>query len=901
MGNLNFHDIQGNILRGYNFAAAIHYFVKVHDEASGRALLRDLLPEVTHAHEWTKRPAIALNIALTYSGLEILGVEETVLESLPCAFREPIRERAARELGDEPDAWDAELGTPDTHILVLLASSETPRGQPEESLPARYPQLECASSWLMDRVRAHNATPVHRQDVARLPHQREHFGFADGLGQPAVEGMTNNVPGQGTPEEDPRAWRDIKAGEFILGYPDEDGEYADCVCGPAAWLVYDGTYMVYRKLEQNVPRFRRLLSRQAAAYAQATFDCGRITPQLSAHASFELMAAKLVGRWRDGQALELEPGPNRHAAGDLRAQSQESIDNDFRYGNDLDGLICPVGAHIRRTNPRDLGPTGQDARRHRIIRRGMPYGPPYPDWDGTGEHTHPPHEDRQSEPPHENGQEANAEKPKRGERGLIFICFNADLERQFELVQGQWCNDGNNFGLGAEQDFLLGSRKTGRMTIEGDPAFFASRDERLVITRGCEYLLMPGLAALERLSAPPAAVSALETITPEEPAATQRVVDLVLEEMHRYYDHTRPMRRGQHPKPHAVLEADFIVADVPQDLRFGLFAAAKTYRAWIRFSSSQSPPHSDAQPDAQGMAIKVVGVKGEKILADERWLTTQDFILVNHPNFFLRDAQDVAEFGQSVTAAASVADVKCQALAFFLRRRNLCGALTLRKTIATKPSNPLDVEYWSQTPYALGDNHAVKYSARPSGPPIGGLGVPPSDWDALEEAIAKALAPVDAEYWFEFRVQRQGDPATMPIEDPTVRWNERDSRFRTVAMIRIRHQEVTTPERREFGENLSFTPWHSLWAHRPLGAINRVRRAVYPASSRLRHRRNGAQFCEPGTPEKSCPPRMMDWVRDCLDSAASQRPADRAQAEPRVAPAQAEPPVAPAQAEPPPG
>ncbi len=858
MGNLNFHDIQGNILRGYNFAAGLHYFVKVHDEESGRALLRDLLPEVTRAVEWTKPPAIALNVALTHSGLKTLGVEEAVLDSLPCAFRAPIRERAPRQLGDDVDDWEPHLGTRDTHILVLLASSEKPRGKPEEPLPARYPQLECAGLWLMERLRTHDAELVYRQDVAALGDQREHFGFADGLGQPAVQGMTNNLLGQGTPDADPGAWRDIKAGEFILGYPNEDGEYADAVCGPAAWLLYDGTYMVYRKLEQDVPGFRQLLSGQAETYAEAELNSGRLTCPLSPRAGFELMAAKLVGRWRDGRALELEPGPARDKDEDLRTKKSPNLDNNFRYGDDRGGHICPVGAHVRRTNPRDLGPTGQDARRHRIIRRGMPYGPSYDGWDGEGERT---------------------ENPDHQKRGLIFTCFNAELERQFEVVQGQWSDDGNAFGLGAEQDFLLGSRKTGKMTIEGDPPFFVGRDARLVITRGCEYLLMPGIAALERLSAPPAAVCRLETIPPEEPAATHRIVDLVLGEMRRDYEHTRPMRRGQHPKAHAVLKAKFIVEHVPEDLRFGLFAVEKTYPAWIRFSSSHSPPQSDAERDAHGMAIKVVEVEGEKILPNERRMTTQDFILVNHRTFFLRDAEGVAEFAEDVTASASLRDVKRHAIEFFLRRGDFHDAGTLLRTIHTRPPNPLDVEYWSQTPYALGDDHAVKYSVRPTGPPIGALGSPPSDWGALEEAVEKALAPVDAEYWFEFRVQRQADPVSMPIEDPTVRWNERDSGFRTVAMIRIAHQDMTTRERGAFGENLSFTPWHSLWAHRPLGAINRVRRAVYPASSHLRHERNRARVCEPGGEIASCPPRMMDWIRDCLESAAHHPRVGQAEAE----------------------
>ena len=818
---LNFHDIQGNILRAYNFRAGIHYFVRLRDGESGRALLRDLVPEVTRALTWTTKPVITLNIGLTFSGLKVLRIDRSVLAALPDAYREPIRERAPVQLGDDPEEWERELGTPDTHLVVMLASNE--RAQTgAASLPARFPQLACAGLWLMRRLREHGARRVYRQYVETLPEkQREHFGFADGFGQPAVEGMSNNLPGQGTLRPGTGTWDDIKAGEFILGYPNEDGESE---LGPAAWLLYDGSFMVYRKLEQNVPLFRAVISAQATPYAQASLNACRLSSPLSRRAAFELTAAKLVGRWRDGKALEIDPGPDRDK--DLRKSTSPYLQNDFSYGDDLDGYTCPRGAHVRRTNPRDLlGVHGQEARRHRIIRRGIPYGPPYDGWDGDGEAD---------------------EAPDGRKRGLIFICFNADLERQFEFVQGQWCNDGNDFNLGAEQDFLLGSRRDGRFIIEGDPRFFVTRDKRMVITRVCEYLLMPGLAALELLSAPPAAVTGRELIPPEEPAATHRVVDLVLDQMHRNYAHARPVRRGQHPKAHAVLKADFIVKDVPAEFRHGLFAQDGVYEAWVRYSSSHSPPQSDAKPDAQGMAIKVMGVTGEKILPSERCATTQDFILVNHDRFFLHDAQEVADFAELVAPTVSALDGEIAALRFFLRRRNLSGLETLVKTVSTHPANPFDVRYWSQTPYALGDDAAVKYNVQPSGPPLGAMGARRCGNNALEEAMKNALAPADAEYWFEFRIQRQTDPVTMPIEDPRVRWSERVSPFRTVAMIRIGHQDFTTQKRRDFGENLSFTPWHSLWAHRPLGGINRVRRAVYQASSHLRNERNGAPLLEPG-------------------------------------------------------
>ncbi|HSS62507.1 MAG TPA: catalase family protein, partial [Candidatus Limnocylindrales bacterium] len=448
------------------------------------------------------------------------------------------------------------------------------------------------------------------------------------------------------------------------------------------------------------------------------------------------------------------------------------------------------------------------------------------------------------------------------DRGLIFICFNADLERQFELVQGQWCMDGNDFGLGGEQDYLLGSNEQERLTIEGEPPFFVTREtgdpvrsngshprvdphqDRLVYTRGCEYLFMPGLAALERLSAPPSRAADLEVIPPAEPAATHTTVGLVLEEMRRNYANSRPARRGQHPKTHACVRAKFIVKNVPEELRFGLFDVEneREYDAWVRFSASHSKVRSDAKPDAQGIAIKVMGVDGEKILPRERYATTQDFVLVNHRMFFLRNARDVAEFARAITATLSVRDAELRAIGFFLRHRDLRGARILQSTIGKRPPNPLDLTYWSQTPYALRDI-AVNYSVKPLTWTEGAAD--PSDWNGLGHAIETFLAPQNAVFEFEFRIQPQVDPIRMRIEDPTRPWNERDSHPRPVAIIRIAHQDASAQERLNFAENLSFTPWHALWDHRPLGGINRVRRAVYAASSDLRHRLNGVSAWEP--------------------------------------------------------
>jgi len=454
-------DIQGNILRGYGFPFAAYRFLTVPDASSGRRFLGEIAGELAQAGQWEDRPATAMNVAVTYAGLAALGVGDAVLSALPAAFREPIRDRAPRVLDDTgpraPTAWDEGLGTERSHILVIVNGSEGS----EQPFGAAVAQV-------LERAERHGLRVAHAQDAVALPNRREHFGWSDGFGQPAIEGgVGRSRPGQGVPQDDGITWRDLKAGEFVLGYPDEDGQ---TVSGPAAALLRNGTFMVYRKLYQDVARFRRALYEEAARYGETI----RPDPPLDGDQLYELMAAKVVGRWRDGVAIELADRRTGAESRKLGDEAQADPDNGFRYwDHDRDGRTCPKGAHIRRTNPRDaLGWGGRMSTRHRIIRRGMPYGEPL----------HGLEDDRQ-------------------DRGLVFICFNADIERQFEVIQAQWCNDGNAFALGNDKDYLLGDNQgTGKVTIQGDPPHFAQAQPLVVLTRGCEYLLMPGICAVRELA-----------------------------------------------------------------------------------------------------------------------------------------------------------------------------------------------------------------------------------------------------------------------------------------------------------------------------------------------------------------------------------------------------------------
>jgi Dyp-type peroxidase family len=435
-------DLQGGIVRGYGsaFRVARHLFARVRDAEAARAFIAALADPVTTAQEWEgDRPATTLNVALSFRALQALGLPERVLDGCPPDFREGMEARAQR-LGDDPRTWDPELR--DVEVLLVV------HAQSPEALAA-----EC-ERWENELL---GLEVTHAQDAALLGEAREHFGFTDGFSQPAIEGVAReDVPGQGVFDK-PRwwrkpRWRAVKPGEFVLGYEDEDRGLAPA---PPAPFDRNASFMVWRKLHQDVAAFRSQLAAQAQRLG--------LDP--------ELVAAKIVGRWRDGSPLALRPDAPDPALGNDRRRA-----NDFRYGGDRLGLRCPRGAHVRRTNPRDALVGAGDGRltaRHRILRRGMPYGPALPEGapdDGA-------------------------------DRGLLFVCLQASIERQFEIVQAQWCNDGNAFGLGPQGD-PIAAPPGGEMRymIEGDPPRFVSPLRSCVRCRGGEYLLVPSVGALRALA-----------------------------------------------------------------------------------------------------------------------------------------------------------------------------------------------------------------------------------------------------------------------------------------------------------------------------------------------------------------------------------------------------------------
>src|SRR5262245_55606677 len=432
---LELDDIQSGVLRPRPTPyAATYVLFRIDDRRAGRELLRRVSAVVASAaHPESPARDTWVSVSLTYQGLKALGVPQESLDSFAWEFQQGMAARATalRDTGESsPEHWEKPLGTPDVHV-VLTALSPTSEQLEQAMAHARQAYRE------MSGIEA-----IWRQDCHALPTETEPFGYRDGISHPAIEG--SGIPGT-NPKEQP-----FKAGDFVLGYTDELGGIQKTV--PEV-LGRNGTYIVFRKLHQRVAEFRRYLKANSKGPEDE-----------------ELMAAKMMGRWRSGAPLALCPFHDDPALG-----ADPHRNNDFLFkDDDPDGLKTPCGSHIRRCNPRDAKIAGM-ARIHRMIRRGTAYGPPLPDGvledDGV-------------------------------DRGLMFAFVGANLGRQFEFVQSEWMNDGIFIGAGKDKDPVVGSigdgrefsipRKPFRKRLQGIPNF--------VVTRGGEYGFMPSLSALRWLA-----------------------------------------------------------------------------------------------------------------------------------------------------------------------------------------------------------------------------------------------------------------------------------------------------------------------------------------------------------------------------------------------------------------
>ncbi|QKE63368.1 catalase family protein [Aquipseudomonas campi] len=335
-------------------------------------------------------------------------------------------------------------------------------------------------------------------------------------------------------------------------------------------------------------------------------------------------------------------------------------------------------------------------------------------------------------------------------------------------------------------------------------------------------------------------VSTEEQIPADEAALTQGIIEDAISVVEQHRDNTRVLRDA-HAKAHGCVKAEVsVLPTLDASLRQGVLSEpGKTWQAWMRLSNGNAYPQFDRARDARGMAIKLLDVPGDKLLSSPATAGNQDFVMFNHPVFFVRD---VAEYKQNFAAQASGQKV----LAFFPswdpRSWEIRHLIIALKTLSPAPESPVATTYNSIAPFKLGP-HNIKYRVIPDPASCPSYELPEQNADLpnfLRSALYQQLSLDRVPACFALQVQRQNPEHYMPIEDPSVEWSEAISPFETVATIKVPAQDFDSREQNLLCDNLSFNPWHALPEHRPIGGINRLRKAVYEAVSVYRHQRNAA-------------------------------------------------------------
>jgi hypothetical protein len=313
----------------------------------------------------------------------------------------------------------------------------------------------------------------------------------------------------------------------------------------------------------------------------------------------------------------------------------------------------------------------------------------------------------------------------------------------------------------------------------------------------------------------------------DEDLLITRIESTLRRRMERDYA-AKETRRDAHPKHHGLLQAEFqVLPDLPAELRVGVFAQPRTFRAWLRSSSASGVVQSDAKKDVRGMAIKLLDVGGEKIPESDE-PSSQDFVMVSIPTMPLGT---VRLFHDAIYYSIEWSPF------LFAAKMVLTGQARVVKQLDAAKMNhpsPLDIRYWSTTPYQLGPDQAVKFSFIPVAPAASEPPAPLTD-TYLTDVMERRLATQPVHYDFALQLRKEG----MPLHDAAVAWDEAVSPFVKVARVTIPAQKFWTVERNQLAEALSFSPAHARVEHRPLGSVNRARMRIYKALSEFRHQRAG--------------------------------------------------------------
>jgi cytochrome P450/deferrochelatase/peroxidase EfeB len=473
---VNRADVQGQILAGYRVHQARHYGLRVCNSRKARALLGLLVdgnggdwPTITSGEVWQKKPDTMLNVGLTAEGLRALGVRHEHLANMPKAFLDgpghPERARANGDTGaSSPERWEMGGARSQVHLMLSLFASS----------PQSQTVFEQRHSQLLSAFAEHDLVLVHQHDAQALPDDQVHFGYRDSISQPRLALSPDSdapIPNETQKASDGQPMSSV--GEFLLGRGYTSVYGGSSLGQMPAELCENATFAVVRAIDQDVAAFENVLTQVAQEQG----------------VDREWVAAKLMGRWRDGTPLsplsESPSGPQASATGPKLVESAPgaaSTSNAFDFApsqaypntpNDHFGGVCPVGAHIRRMNPRSARVAGQPYSR-RLIRRGLPYGPA---WDPAN---------------------------PTARRGLFALFICGDIERQFEFMVQHWANgDSAASGIKGMQDPIFGSQDlSARFEIPrtGGQAPLTFQLPRWCTTRASLYLLMPGIGGLRWLA-----------------------------------------------------------------------------------------------------------------------------------------------------------------------------------------------------------------------------------------------------------------------------------------------------------------------------------------------------------------------------------------------------------------